>query len=109
MFIHRIEPIRRELNADIQSFLDLRGLQLLFTRQKPFDFLIRIEQLRFQTRWNQTPRVPGTSVLGHCFFAAVEDVGEVEKSADGGSVAALCAVDVQTVALQLDGGFAGNA
>lgn len=67
----RIEPIRRELNADIQSFLDLRGLQLLFTRQKPFDFLIRIEQLRFQTRWNQTPRVPGTSVLGHCFFVAV--------------------------------------
>ena len=32
---------------------------------------MRIEQLRFQTRWNQTPRVPKTSVLGHCFFVAV--------------------------------------
>ena len=67
----RLEPIRRELNADLQQFLDLRGLQLLMTRQKPFDFLMRIEQLPFQTRWNQTPRVPKTSVLGHCFFVAV--------------------------------------
>ncbi len=67
----RLERIRREVNADLQSFLDLRGLQLLITRQKPFDFLMRIEQLRFQTRWNQTPRVPRTSVLGHCFFVAV--------------------------------------
>jgi putative hydrolase of HD superfamily len=32
---------------------------------------MRIEQLRFQTRWNQTPRVPRTSVLGHSFFVAV--------------------------------------
>lgn len=67
----RLEGIRKELNADLQGYLDLRGLQLLITRQKPFDFLIRIEQLRFQTRWNQTPRVPKTSVLGHCFFVAV--------------------------------------
>ncbi|MBP5251992.1 MAG: HD domain-containing protein, partial [Treponema sp.] len=68
---HRLTQIRRELNADLQKYLDLRGLQLLMTRQKPFDFLTRIEQLRFQTRWNQTPRVPQTSVLGHCFFVAV--------------------------------------
>ena len=67
----RLEGIRKELNADLQGYLDLRGLQLLITRQKPFDFLMRIEQLRFQTRWNQTPRVPKTSVLGHCFFVAV--------------------------------------
>ena len=40
------------------------------THQKPFDFLMKIEQLRFQTRWNQTPRVPATSVLGHCFYVA---------------------------------------
>jgi putative hydrolase of HD superfamily len=33
--------------------------------------LLIIEQLRFQTRWNQTPRVPKTSVLGHCFFVAI--------------------------------------
>ncbi len=67
----RLDSIRREINADIQKYLDLKGLQLLITRQKPFDFLMRIEQLRFQTRWNQTPRVPKTSVLGHCFFVAI--------------------------------------
>lgn len=67
----RLEQIRKDLNSDIQSYLDLRGLQLLITKQKPFDFLTRIEQLRFQTRWNQTPRVPKTSVLGHCYFVAV--------------------------------------
>ena len=67
----RLDSIRKELNADLQPFLDLKGLQLLLTKQKPFDFLMRIEQLRFQTRWNQTPRVPRTSVLGHCFFVAV--------------------------------------
>ncbi|MDD7460653.1 MAG: HD domain-containing protein [Treponema sp.] len=69
--IERLEEIRKELNADLQEYLDLRGLQLLITKQKPFEFLMRIEQLRFQTRWNQTPRVPKTSVLGHCFFVAV--------------------------------------
>lgn len=68
---HRLELIKKELYSDLQSFLDLRGLQLLITRQKPFDFLMRIEQLRFQTRWNQTPRLPKTSVLGHCYFVAV--------------------------------------
>ena len=68
---HRLFQIKRELNAGLQKYLDLRGLQLLITRQKPFDFLMRIEQLRFQTRWNQTPRVPETSVLGHCYFVAV--------------------------------------
>ncbi|MBP5175417.1 MAG: HD domain-containing protein [Treponema sp.] len=67
----RLERIKKEVNADLQTFLDLRGLQLLITKQKPFDFLMRIEQLRFQTRWNQTPRVPKTSVLGHCFFVAI--------------------------------------
>ncbi|MCI5524183.1 MAG: HD domain-containing protein [Treponema sp.] len=67
----RLEKIRLELNADLQQYLDLRGLQLLITKQKPFDFIMRIEQLRFQTRWNQTPRIPKTSVLGHCFFVAV--------------------------------------
>ncbi|EID84462.1 putative hydrolase of HD superfamily [Treponema sp. JC4] len=66
----RLEKIYTELQADIQPFLDLEGLQKIMTHQKPFDFLMKIEQLRFQTRWNQTPRVPATSVLGHCFYVA---------------------------------------
>ena len=67
----RIVKIKKDLNQEIQKYLDLRGMQLLVTRQRPFDFIMMIEQLRFQTRWNQTPRVPATSVLGHCFFVAI--------------------------------------
>lgn len=66
----RLSNIKKELNSDLQKYLDLKGLQLLVTRQRPFDFIMKIEQLRFQTRWNQTPRVPHTSVLGHCYFVA---------------------------------------
>lgn len=67
----RWSKIESELKADLQPYLDLEGLQKLMTRQKEFEFLLKIEQLRFQTRWNQTPRVPATSVLGHCFFVAI--------------------------------------
>ena len=67
----RLGSIEKELQAEIQPYLDLEGLQKLITHQKAFDFLLKIEQLRFQTRWNQTPRVPQTSVLGHCFFVAI--------------------------------------
>ena len=67
----RLEKINKELLADLQNYLDLTGLQLLMTRQRSYEFLLKIEQLRFQVRWNQTPRVPKTSVLGHCFFVAI--------------------------------------
>ena len=70
----RLLKIKRNLNEDIQQFLDLQGMQMLVTRQRPFDFIMMIEQLRFQTRWNQTPRIPQTTVLGHCFFVAVMTV-----------------------------------
>lgn len=67
----RLQKIEEELNSDLQDYLDLRGVQLLITKQKPFDFILMVEKLRFQTRWNQTPRVPKTSVLGHSFFTAI--------------------------------------
>ncbi|MBO4440094.1 MAG: HD domain-containing protein [Spirochaetaceae bacterium] len=67
----RLQRIEKELNEDIGEYLDLRGLQMLVTKQRPYEFLLIIEKLRFQTRWNQTPRVPKTSVLGHSFFVAV--------------------------------------
>lgn len=66
----RLVEIEKGINKDFQEFLDLRGLQLLISKQKPYDFLMEIEKLRFQTRWNQTPRVPRTSVLGHSYFVA---------------------------------------
>ena len=67
----RLDPIEEGLNQDIKDFLDLRAIQLLLTKQGPYRFLLSLEQLRFQTRWNQTPRVPRTSVLGHSFFVAI--------------------------------------
>lgn len=67
----RLSNIKVQLESDLQKYLDLEGLQKLVTHQKVFDFILKIEQLRFQTRWNQTPRVPATSVLGHCFYVAI--------------------------------------
>lgn len=66
----RLIEIEKGLYKDIEEYLDLRGLQLLMSKQQPYDFLMEIERLRFQTRWNQTPRVPRTSVLGHSYFVA---------------------------------------
>ncbi len=66
----RICEIERGLNKDLESFLDLRALQLLFTRQRLYDFLLQVESLRFQMRWNQTPRIPHTNVLGHSYYVA---------------------------------------
>lgn len=67
----RLADIKTELEEQIQPYLEFEGLQKLMTHQKAFKFLLKIEQLRFQTRWNQTPRVPATSVLGHCFYVAI--------------------------------------
>jgi len=67
----RLSNIKVQLESDLQKYLDLEGLQKLITHQKIYDFILKIEQLRFQTRWNQTPRVPATSVLGHCFYVAI--------------------------------------
>ncbi|OJF75704.1 MAG: hydrolase [Treponema sp. CETP13] len=67
----RLQVVQKQLNADLQQYLDLEGLQLLITKQRPYEFVLMLEQLRFQTRWNQTPRVPGTTVLGHSYYVAV--------------------------------------
>lgn len=67
----RLEQINNELQEQIQNYLDLTGMQKLVTHQRSYDLILKIEQLRFQIRWNQTPRVPKTSVLGHCFFVAI--------------------------------------
>ena len=67
----RLSDINAQLQTEIQQYMDLEGIQKLITHQKTYKFLLKIEQLRFQTRWNQTPRVPQTSVLGHCFYVAI--------------------------------------
>lgn len=67
----RVEGIHKELSENLKQYSDLKGVRMLLGREKPFAFIMKAEQLRFQTRWNQTPRIPETSVLGHCFFVAV--------------------------------------
>ncbi|CEM60613.1 HD domain-containing protein [Treponema phagedenis] len=66
----RLSKIAPVLEQDIEDFTDLRGMQLLITKRKPYALITEIEKLRFQIRWNQTPRVPETSVLGHSYFVA---------------------------------------
>ena len=68
----RIIKIKEEFLGEVEKYTDLAGMRCLLDRNsRAFLFIMKIEQLRFQTRWNQTPRVPKTSVLGHCFFVAV--------------------------------------
>ena len=66
----RLTEIDSFLQKDIGPFLELTGIQLLVTHQKPHKLITEIEKLRFQVRWNQTPRVPATTVLGHSFYVA---------------------------------------
>lgn len=67
----RITVIHNELIETLKKYADLKGVKLFLNHEQPFAFLMKTEQLRFQTRWNQTPRIPETSVLGHCFFVAI--------------------------------------
>lgn len=66
----RLVEIDRALAGDLNGLLDLRALSLLVEKRQPYDFIMQMERLRLQTRWNQTPRVPGTSVLGHSYYVA---------------------------------------
>lgn len=67
----RLDGIRAEILCDLESFLSLKGLQKLLTNQSPLSFLERAESLRFQVRWNQTPRLGASTVMGHSYFTAI--------------------------------------
>lgn len=86
----RLTRIRQEVADDIRPYRDLTGVSRLMERGRPFDLIMKIEQLRFQTRWNQTPRIPRTSVLGHCFFVAVMTLLLVRDARVGGKEIACC-------------------
>ena len=67
----RLKDILVAIRKDVESFKYLEGVRLLLEKDKPYRLITKIEQLRFQLRWNQSPRVPLTSVLGHSYFVAV--------------------------------------
>lgn len=70
----RLGKVEEYLKKDMAVFSNLAGLQELQKKEKKsklYRLIIEIEKMRFQERWNQSPRVPKTSVLGHSFFVAV--------------------------------------
>ena len=67
----RLKDILFSIKKDVADFKHLEGVNLLLKEDKPYKLITKIEQLRFQLRWNQSPRVPQTSVLGHSYFVAV--------------------------------------
>ncbi|MGP1437538.1 MAG: HD domain-containing protein [Treponema sp.] len=67
----RLKDILISIEKDVDSFKHLKAVNLLLQKDIPYKFITKIEQLRFQVRWNQSPRIPLTSVLGHSYFVAV--------------------------------------
>lgn len=58
---------RLDAIADVQGLAEVRaGSSTALGR-----FALLCGQLRFQTRWSDTPRIPETSVLGHMYLVAV--------------------------------------
>lgn len=68
---YQIKEIDNLLMEDILNHIDLIGIKKLLTKRIPTDFVDLAGQLRFQVRWSQTPRIPETSVLGHCMYVAI--------------------------------------
>lgn len=67
-----MDEIEANFRRGLEAHLDLIGMDELLagpgTRLGKFAYMCG--QLRFQTRWSQTPRIPETSVLGHMFTVA---------------------------------------
>jgi putative hydrolase of HD superfamily len=66
------QEIEASFDDGLKSYADLAGVdQLIEGLHTPLGrFAHLCGQLRFQTRWSQTPRIPETSVLGHMFLVA---------------------------------------
>lgn len=67
----RIQGIRSSIERDVWDFVDLNGVKSFLQRDETYKLITEIEKLRFQVRWNQSPRIPQTSVLGHSYFVAL--------------------------------------
>ena len=67
----RLEKIIKSIKKDVWDFVHLDGVRFFLQKEGTYRFITEIEKLRFQIRWNQTPRIPLTSVLGHSYFVAL--------------------------------------
>jgi len=69
--IYGIKEIKENIENELEDYYDLEGVKILSLKKKSYDFISLCGNLRFQTRWVNTPRVPETSVLGHMLFVAI--------------------------------------
>ena len=68
---YEIDNIRADLDRKVDSFRDLRGIELLSGERRFRNFIDLCGQLRFHSRWAHLHRIPKTSVLGHSLYVAV--------------------------------------
>lgn len=67
-----LHEIEQQMQNVLGPYQELEGVkELMCNSGNNFMLLIMIENLRSQIRWSQTPRIPQTSVLGHCMYTAV--------------------------------------
>jgi putative hydrolase of HD superfamily len=67
-----LTQISHEINNRLETDADLTGATgLIYNSGNNYDLFCRIERLRYQIRWGQTPRVPATNVLGHSMYVAI--------------------------------------
>ena len=69
-FPYQNEKVDHEIRNKLDRYTDLTGINNLLNNHSITNFIDLCGQLRFQTRWAQTPRLPKTSVLGHSIFVA---------------------------------------
>ena len=63
--------IDKRFQMAFRKFEDIAGMRKLLNNEPVAEFIDIVGQLRFQVRWQQKPRIPATSVLGHCMMVAV--------------------------------------
>ncbi len=66
-----IDKIEKQLLEDLRQYSEIDGIKELEYKQDLYEAICIIEQLRYQVRWSQTPRVPNTTVLGHSLYVAI--------------------------------------
>ena len=69
-FPYQNEKVEHEIRNKLDTYTDLVGINNLLSNHSITNFVDLCGQLRFQTRWAQTPRLPKTSVLGHSMLVA---------------------------------------
>jgi len=67
----RVAKIMKSIKKDVWKYVHLDGVKSFLKKEETYKLITEIEKLRFQTRWNQTPRIPSTSVLGHSYFVSL--------------------------------------